>query len=325
MAGLRGRLRQAAAFVRSTEPRSSPTRLTIILDIVLATAGTVAVLYAVAKTSSHPVNQVLPPDGNPVYVRAAGSGTTWVGWRGALLATMTTVPLAIRRLRPLTAFWVILAAVLATPHYEANVITLIAVVLAAYSAVAYSRFRGVAILSLPAAAILISAAFPSTMPTLPARGTALLVLIPIVIVGNAMHRWRQQAGDSRARLLGLQAEHEAATRRALELERARIASELHDVVTHNVSVMIVQAGAARQVLVDTPDEARTALLAAGLRASGHRASGHRATGHRASGRRVSGHRVSGPGSPRTVRAVRPPIMSCGRSPGWPSSRRSSTG
>ena len=58
-----------------------------------------------------------------------------------------------------------------------------------------------------------------------------------------------------------QAEHEAATRRALALERARIASEMHDVVTHNVSVMVVQAGAARQMLSADPAEAIKALRA----------------------------------------------------------------
>ena len=67
--------------------------------------------------------------------------------------------------------------------------------------------------------------------------------------------------QARDRMRRLQAEHEVATQRAIELERARIASELHDVVTHNVSVMIVQAGAARQIFTDSPDQARTALLA----------------------------------------------------------------
>jgi signal transduction histidine kinase len=121
----------------------------------------------------------------------------------------------------------------------------------------------------PAAGLLITAAFHGTMPELRDSSATLLLLGPILVAGNAMHVWRRQAGDSQARLRRLQAEHEAATRRALDLERARIASELHDVVTHNVSVMIVQAGAARQVLAAAPDQATSAMLA--VEASGRAA------------------------------------------------------
>ncbi len=66
-------------------------------------------------------------------------------------------------------------------------------------------------------------------------------------------RWERRAQD-------LEQDRETHVRAAVAHERQRIARELHDVVAHSVSVMALQAGAARQYLGRDPERARQPLL-----------------------------------------------------------------
>jgi signal transduction histidine kinase len=59
----------------------------------------------------------------------------------------------------------------------------------------------------------------------------------------------------------LEREQAAEARRAVAEERTRIARELHDVVAHRVSLMTVQAGAAKTIAADDPERASQAMHA----------------------------------------------------------------
>jgi signal transduction histidine kinase len=79
------------------------------------------------------------------------------------------------------------------------------------------------------------------------------------VIGDSVGVRRRYVAALEERAERLERERAAEAARAVAEEQARIARELHDVLAHNVSVMVVQAAAANDVFDSRPDEARAAL------------------------------------------------------------------
>ncbi|OEJ60119.1 two-component sensor histidine kinase [Streptomyces agglomeratus] len=79
------------------------------------------------------------------------------------------------------------------------------------------------------------------------------------VLGDSMRTRRAYFAELEERAARLEKEREAQSKVAVAAERARIARELHDVVAHNVSVMVVQADGAAYVMDASPAQARQAL------------------------------------------------------------------
>ncbi|MFI8437178.1 sensor histidine kinase [Streptomyces sp. NPDC079020] len=91
---------------------------------------------------------------------------------------------------------------------------------------------------------------------------AIIMTVPFVlawVLGDSMRTRRAYFSQLEERAARLEREREAQSKVAVAAERARIARELHDVVAHNVSVMVVQADGAAYVMDAAPDQARQAL------------------------------------------------------------------
>jgi signal transduction histidine kinase len=79
------------------------------------------------------------------------------------------------------------------------------------------------------------------------------------IAGYALHERSERVEEAEVRAVRAEHEREAAARVAVAEERARIARELHDVVAHAVSVMVLQVGAVRHNLPPGLEEDKDAL------------------------------------------------------------------
>jgi signal transduction histidine kinase len=83
----------------------------------------------------------------------------------------------------------------------------------------------------------------------------------VTLIAFTLRRRGTRAAELEQRAERLSAEHERHTRAAVAAERARIATDLRDVIAHSLSVMTVQAGAARLLLDTAPERAREPIAA----------------------------------------------------------------
>jgi len=99
---------------------------------------------------------------------------------------------------------------------------------------------------------------------IPGHTTAMLIFIPLEfaiswVAGFALRERAEQAEAAEVRASLAERERDAAARIAVAEERVRIARELHDIVAHAVSVMVLQVGAVRHKLPDALAEDSDAL------------------------------------------------------------------
>ena len=176
------------------------------------------------------------------------------------LAVCETLPLLGRRRFPLTVTVVVAATALAMISLDVWRLPFpLGVALYTLTSIRASRRnRVVAAGTIVAVAIAVLAAGGFEFGAAAARA---VFLIAAALLGESIGSRRAYVHEIEAKAARLEREQEIETRRAAAEEQARIARELHDVVAHALSVIIVQAGAADDAFDRDPLQARQAIHA----------------------------------------------------------------
>ncbi len=177
---------------------------------------------------------------------------------------LIVLPLLVRRTRPFASLALVAVAVVITSRsYEGvPVVQVAAVALASEAVGQYGRGRSLtAVLVLGVAAAMSLAFLLAGSDPLLSVALPFVVVVPSWILGDTI---RMQRDEAKARVVAAELatrEREERLRATVAQERREIARELHDIVAHSVSVMLIQAGAARQVIRTAPERAEESLLA----------------------------------------------------------------
>jgi signal transduction histidine kinase len=180
-----------------------------------------------------------------------------VGGRGvfSLLLLLVTLPLAVRRRTPaatlLTAVCALVLVALLVSHSQGVPVEIfLALLLAFYSVGAHCEERRSALVAAVAVAAIavVDLARPGSFSATGSRPGAWLAFAIAWLVGRDLRRRRQRVTDLEDRAQRLEREREEKAQLAIAEERGRIARELHDVIAHAVSVIVVQAQAGPHLL-----------------------------------------------------------------------------
>jgi signal transduction histidine kinase len=191
------------------------------------------------------------------------------GWTESTSTFLLVVPVAFRRRAAITAFVIAIAGGALQVMTGVPSAADLAVLILLYTVAAYRPRRA----SIIALLVCLAGSTVAVMEWGPVPGVRLVwrlifaafvfggLELTVWILGDSMRYRRGYYAALEDKAARLEAERNAQAKVAAAAERARIARELHDVVAHHVSVMVVQADGAGYALRTDPDRAGAALEA----------------------------------------------------------------
>jgi signal transduction histidine kinase len=184
-------------------------------------------------------------------------------WFAYVLALVLTLPVAVRRRWPLGVFAVVVAGLIAyeSRDYAGENVDFFGPVLAFYTAAAQRSRR----VSIGAALLLAGGVFAGLLIADPSDGgadgivTVVLIVAGVWLLGDAARQRRIATERLAAQAEELRAARLNLAEQAVSQERLRIARELHDVVAHHMSVIVIQSALAKDRLDSDADASRHAM------------------------------------------------------------------